>query len=108
MPVLRLGRRTIAELPAVEKLTIFYDEELKGFGLRVMPSGSRSWIVEYRPGGGRNTAKRRMALGPATALNPDEARLKAKKLLARVALGEDPAKERNLSRRAETVNDLLA
>ncbi|MFL5138747.1 MAG: integrase arm-type DNA-binding domain-containing protein, partial [Microvirga sp.] len=73
-----------------------------------MPSGSRSWIVEYRPGGGRNVAKRRMALGSATALTADEARLRAKKLLARVALGDDPAGERNFARRAETVNDLLA
>ena len=108
MPVLRLGRRAVANLPRVEKLTIFYDQELTGFGLRVMPSGSRSWIVEYRPGGGRNVAKRRMALGSATALTADEARLRAKKLLARVALGDDPAGERNFARRAETVNDLLA
>ena len=64
MPTLRLGRQAFKTLPKVEKPAIFYDDALKGFGLSVRASGSRTWIVEYRPGGGgRAVAKRRMTLG---------------------------------------------
>ena len=101
MPTLRLGRQALKTLPNVEKPTIFYDDALKGFGLAVRASGSRTWIVEYRPGGGgRAVAKRRMTLGSADVLSPEQARERAREVLARVALGADPAKERAEKRRA--------
>jgi hypothetical protein len=34
MPNLKLGRRSLAGLPAVVKTTVFYDTELTGFGLK--------------------------------------------------------------------------
>ena len=108
MPVLKLTRRSVASLPAVERQTIYFDEVLKGFGLKVMPSGSRSWIVEYRPGaGGRGVSKRRMVIGDPAVMSPDDARDEAGKILSRVNLGEDPAAKRTEERKAETVSDLL-
>ena len=50
MPIIKIGRRTVASLPAVNKAIVYYD--LKGFGLRTMPSGNFSWIIEYRPAAG--------------------------------------------------------
>jgi integrase len=108
MPILRLGRRSISSLPAVGKATIFYDAELKGFGIKVSPTGARSWLVEYRPGeGGRRVTKRRMVIGTPATLTPEKAREAAEKLLAQVKLGGDPAAERAKARRADTVNDIL-
>ena len=49
----------------------------------IMPSGAKSWIVEYRPGaGGRSVAKRRLSLGATTLLTAAQARSKAKDHLA--------------------------
>jgi integrase len=108
MPVVRLGRRGLSNLPKVDRPTIFYDEMLKGFGLRVAPSGSKSWLIEYRPGhGGRGVAKRRMVIGSATALTPEKARESASRLLARVELGEDPAQVRAEARKGGSLSDLL-
>jgi integrase len=108
MPHLKLGRRTLATIPAVEKATVYYDTELTGFGLKAYPSGARSWIVEYRPGaGGRGVSKRRMVLGTPKTLTPDEARNLASGVLAQVRLGADPAGEKTASRRAESVRDIL-
>jgi integrase len=108
MPNLKLGRRTLASLPAVVKATVFYDTDLTGFGLKAYPSGAQSWIVEYRPGaGGRSVSKRRMVLGTPKNLTPDEARGLASGILAKVRLGGDPAGEKTSSRQAETVRDIL-
>ena len=52
MPRLKLTRKNISAIAAPSRGTVFYDTDLTGFGLRVMPSGVRSWIVEYRPGAG--------------------------------------------------------
>ncbi|WP_441253842.1 tyrosine-type recombinase/integrase [Bradyrhizobium sp. 613_E4_N2_2] len=108
MPILKLGRRAVSGLPAVTKPTIFYDSELTGFGVKVTPTGARSWIVEYRPGeGGRRVAKKRMVIGTPATLSPEKARDAAEKLLAKVKLGADPAAERGAARKAETVDELI-
>lgn len=109
MPTVQLGRRTIAKLPAVVKPTIFYDAALKGFGLRLSPKGEARWLIEYRPGaGGRGVAKRRIVIGSIGKLNAEDAREKAKTMLASVQLGQDPAKDRSEARRGATVRELLA
>lgn len=92
---------------AVEKTTTFYDATLKGFGMVVRPSGSRSWIAEYRPGsGGRNVAKRRVVIGPVSALTPEQARAEAMQLLASVRLGADPAADRHAARADISMSEL--
>jgi integrase len=101
----KLTRRTVdAEQPA-ENEKFIWDDELPGFGLRVFPSGRKSYVVQYKIGG-RGGRTRRISLGSHEKLTPDEARKRAKKLLAAVADGGDPATDRTEARRALSINDL--
>ena len=60
----RLTKRVVDGIAPANRPTIIYDTELKGFGVCVMPSGSKAWIVEFRPnGGGRKVATKRITLG---------------------------------------------
>ena len=70
--------------------TTWWDDELTGFGLRVQPSGRRSWIVKTVVRG-RQVKK---TLGRADVMNASEARRQARALLAVVALDglPEPAK----------------
>ena len=84
-----------------------WDSELKGFGLRVRPSGARSYVVLLRPAGeGRRAAVRRVTIDTVGKITPDEARLAAKRIIGSVAHGEDPAAERAQARSAATMKDL--
>ena len=99
MATVKLNKRTIDALPPTDRPTFYFDGDLKGFGLKVMPSGVKTFIVEYRPGaGGRSTPKRRLTLGRLGALTPDEARELAKGALGRVHAGNDPAADRAKAR----------
>lgn len=99
MPIAKLTKRVIDAIKPGERRVIYYDTELKGFGLKVTPAGAKSWCVEYRPGArGRGVSKRRMVLGSTSTLTPDQARSAARDVLARVALGEDPAASRSGAR----------
>ena len=70
-------------------------QRLTGFGVRVQPSGTKSFIVNYRPGdGGRKAPNKRVVIGRYGRIAPDRARRLAQDLLGRVARGEDPAGER--------------
>jgi len=67
MPVAKLTKRVVDTIKPGDSRVIYYDTELKGFGLKVSPAGARTWCVEYRPGArGRGVAKRRMVLGSLT------------------------------------------
>ena len=108
MPVMKLTRRAISALAPSDRPLIVYDEDLKGFGLRIMPSGRKAWIVEYRPnGGGRGVAKRRHAIGAFEEMTPEAARKAAADVLAGVRLGGDPADVRAKGREAVTLQQLV-
>ena len=109
MPTLHIDRRSVKDLPALDRVALYYDDRLKGFAVRVMPSGVKTYFVEYRSGhGGRGAPTRRLTLGRnSDAFKADAARDMARTELARVALGKDPATERMVFRKAETVAELL-
>jgi hypothetical protein len=53
-----------------------WDSDLKGFGLKVTPAGSKVYILQYRKGG-RGTPTKRVTLGRHGALTPEQARKEA-------------------------------
>ena len=92
--------------PRETRYTLF-DAEITGFGLRVYPSGKKSWIFEYRPGGGgRGVYKKRLTIGSSSEFTPEQARKVADKLRARTKMGEDPQAEKSNERLALTVTEL--
>lgn len=108
MATTKITRRTVEAISPLERPFVVYDKDVKGFGIRVMPSGVATYIVEYRPGeGGRGVAKKRMALGRTSELTPDEARKLAQHSLAAVRHGEDPLLERETKRREIKLHELV-
>jgi integrase len=108
MPILALSRKTIAAIKLPEKPVTYYDTSLKGFAYRVTPTGVTRWVVEYRAGdGGRGVSKTRMVIGDGATLNVDQARDKARTILASVQLGSDPAQTRSGERKSLTVGEVL-
>jgi integrase len=104
----RLTKRAIDALEPRAKPFIAYDADVAGFGVRVMPSGLKSFIIEYRPGaGGRKVKKRRMTLGRYGSMTPDQARKAALTVLAHVRLGSDPQAEKTCQRASLTVSGLI-
>jgi hypothetical protein len=86
---------------------VLWDTELKGFGVRARSSGAKTYILHYRPGGGRSALLRKLTIGRhGSPWTPDTARGEAKRLLGRVASGEDPAQQKSAGRRAMTVAEL--
>jgi integrase len=90
----KITKRTVdATLPS-ERDVFLWDVDLKGFGLKVSPAGSKVYLVQYRLGG-RAARTQRYTIGKhASPWTPDKAREEAERLLGRVANEVDPTKER--------------
>lgn len=80
-----------------------WDSELEGFGVRVMPSGRKCYVIRYRT---MERVQRKLTLGKSTVLTPDKARELARKAFAQVAEGGDPTKDRRVEKDAPTIADL--
>lgn len=100
---IRFNIETIEAEKPTEKERFVWDEKLAGFGLRVMPTGVKSFIIQYRNASG---ISRRLTLGKFGVLTPDEARRLAKEKLAEVTKGFDPAQAKLEQRKATTVKEL--
>ena len=79
-----------------------WDDDIPGLGLRVLPSGRKGYVVQYRAG----RRSRRMSLGASTVLTCEQARTRAITIIAAAKNGEDPAAERDAGRKAITVKEL--
>jgi integrase len=76
------------------------DDRLRGFLIRVQPSGSKTFYIEY----GRS---KRIALGRADVLPPSVARDKAKAIVAQAVQGQDPRAARRQAK-AHTLGSFLS
>ena len=98
----KITKRNVEALPT-DRDTVYRDSELKGFAVRVKPSGAKIYHVRYR---NRAGIDRSVSLGQHGALTAEEARNAAKVILGKIAAGEDPSAERAAERDAESVCDL--
>lgn len=77
-----------------------WDSELRGFGVRVSPAGSKAFTLKYRTKAGR---VRWATIGRVGVLSLDQARDRAKELLGDVAKGSDPLRQNDNARGAPTL-----
>jgi len=107
MIVERLCKTVVERIKAADQDVVVRDDTLPGFGVRVKPSGVRSYIIQYR---NRNTSEsRRLTIGQhGPLLTFDQAKKQARGMLADAIRGEDPVELRKATRRAPSVADLAA
>lgn len=100
-----LSDAAISELSTNSKQQEFYDPEFRvggSFGVRVSSSGGKAFFVVFPIHGKR----KRMTIGKFPAIQYGEARAKALEIVRLAGEGRDPATEKKLYRKAETVAEL--
>ncbi|OUS04252.1 hypothetical protein A9Q96_14970 [Rhodobacterales bacterium 52_120_T64] len=104
---LKITKRAVDALKPLDARFVAWDTELAGFGIRISPTGRKSYVFRYRANGGRSGRSREPVIGVHGTITPDQAREIARQWAAEVAAGGDPASDRNNRRNAPTVSDLM-
>ena len=101
----RITIKSVATLYAeAGKEVTLSDSALAGFEVRARPGGAKVYAIRYRVGTGREAPMRRFTIGKHGApWTPDQARAEAKRLLAMVAAGKDPAGAKREEKSAPTI-----
>lgn len=100
----KLTKRFVEGIKASSGDQVIFDDNIPGFGLRVLPSGVRSYLVQFRNKQGRS---RRLTIGMHGKVTADSARKDALRIFDAVRGGKDPVAERRAYIDAPLVNDLL-
>ncbi len=104
----KITKRVVDGVEPMGATYLVRDSEVRGFVLVVTPAGAKSYAVDYRAGSGRGSPKRRLTIGKhGSPWTPETARIEAKRLLAEVAAGRDPATARQEDRKALTFGELI-
>lgn len=99
----KITKRTLDALQANAVAGFLWDQDLKGFGLRITSAGTASYVVQYRMGGREAKSRRYTIGGHGSPWTPATARAEAARLLLLVAQGTDPV-ESDKQRRHEAVD----
>lgn len=86
--------------PLGNREALFWDASCRGFGLRALSSGRRSWIFQYRD---EHKRTRRIALGDVSAVSLEAARQAARQHAASVTQGANPSADRKSKQSAPSV-----
>src|SRR5215203_884759 len=110
MPSCKLTKRVIDALPSPSGADqIRWDEDLKGFGLKLTPAGRKVFLVQYRPAADRRNP-RKYTIGKYGSVSPHLARVEAQRVLAERAAGRDPQADKQASKRriaSDSVENLV-
>ena len=82
----KITKRTVDALVGQERERVVWDDDLKGFGVRVHPSGRRVYIVKTRYRG----RVIKMTIGPHGAVTPSHARVRAAEIITDARAGKNP------------------
>ncbi len=94
------------ELPE-NKPKFLWDTQQSGFGVKVLPSGNKKYILKYRTkGGGRRAQQRWYLIGTHGAITLDQARGIARQVQGAIAEGKDPQGQKESFRGATTMQEL--
>ena len=99
----KITKRLVDAAEPRDKPYTIYDGQVPGFGIRVQPGGTKTFVVLYRFAHHR----RCVSLGRHGVVTPEHARTQATKILVRVKDGEDPAASRHGDGYIMTVADLV-
>lgn len=89
---IKISKRAVDLADCARGRHSLWDGELRGFGVQIEPTGTKTYVVRYRPKGlGRDGPRRFYKIGRHGDLTADEARQRAKAILGLVADGQDPA-----------------
>ena len=99
---MNITKSTLGTLAFNGRKTTYFDDTLKGFGVRVGKT-SASYIVMYRNAYGK---QKKLTIAKTTQITPAQARDEAKRILALVVQGKDPASDKIEKRKEITVSDL--
>ena len=103
----KLTKRVVEGALPTDKRYVIWDAQIPGFGVRVFPSGIKTFVFKYRVGGGRTATRRQPVIGKFGMITVDQAREIAKDWAADVRKGEDPGGDRKEKRAAPRMSDLF-
>lgn len=89
---MKLTLRSIEAAESRPEEYVLWDDELSCFGVRVRPGGAKTFIARTRVGKGRAARKITVTLGKPGAMTADDARRKARAVIADAAAGKAPAR----------------
>ncbi len=94
----RINKSSVDDLQPGSGEVLLWDDKIAGFGVKVMPTGTKTYLFQYRLGG-RAGRTRRVTIGKHGSLTPDRARKQAEELAALVSSGIDPQQQKQDSAR---------
>ena len=100
--MIKISKRIVDAIEPQDRDVDYYDEDVKGFGMRVRPSGRKTYFVMMRHKG----VMRRFTIGSHGSVTPELARLKAKQIISDLAIDKNPTEVEDAVRNSVTVRSL--
>ena len=98
----KISKRMVDALSAHGRPDVYWDRDLPGFGVRLYPTGRKTYVVQSRG----PTGSRRVTVGQHGDISAEQARKAAAGIIDRIKAGENPTPERPEPVAEPTVADL--
>jgi integrase len=91
-PPRKITKKAINELRPMDRAYTLWDSEIRGFGVKVLPSAQMSYVVQFRLGKGRSAKLFKKRIDEVGSISLEKARLRAETWRDAAANGTDPVK----------------